>query len=92
MSKVKKITPAKNSKKFKLKLEVGKSYKLYHPDDASSGDKVYIDYILGNPINKSPDSKLIVYRYWVKAKQKWCIKINTLWTLNLYNDPREHEK
>jgi hypothetical protein len=55
------------------KLEIGKSYKIWTAD-YNSKTKVWIDSIFTNPVTpEEENSKIIVYRIWIKRKRyfKW---------------------
>lgn len=78
-----------SKKNSKLRIEVGKAYKLKHPEDAGNADKLHIDYILDNPTSDNVYDKLIVCRFWGRKRMCWCHFVWKYSTLAMYNNWRE---
>ncbi len=69
----------------KIKLKVGKSYKINVSQLFNSNKPIHIDYILQNKKYKHWSETLIVYRYFTE-KYGWVNKIEPYYTLAILND------
>lgn len=55
-----------------VKLEPGQSYSnLRFPRSTMADQKVFIDRILDNPLEKGRENKIVLFRYWEPMYDEW---------------------
>jgi hypothetical protein len=82
-----------------MEIEAGKSYHIRTPHGSfPKAPKVHIDYILDDPTlaqyKDDPhydESKLVVYRIWVKHKRYFAHYVDKYYVLCIWNDWEYHK-
>lgn len=69
-----------------LMITAGKNYKLKHPNSSKNPAKLYIDYILDNPVDNAWFCKLVICREYFKPKRRWLYYSYQYYILAMYNN------